>query len=136
MLEYKIGILLSSKMDYLEKFNTTMVEFISDLVKVFPDDMELKMYQLALKGLIVATPNLISEQYHRRVTSQYYDEIVSRNEDFFLNHDFKQVKERVEDGMRIIEKTMNYWSTLSSEDKDTVWKYMKVLCILSKKLHG
>lgn len=123
-------------MDYLEKFNTTMEEFISDLVKVFPDDMELKMYQLALKGLVVATPNLLSEKYYRRVTTPYYDQIVSKNEDFFLNHDFEQVKEGVEDGMRIIEKTMNYWTTLGQDDKETVWKYMKVLCILSKKLYG
>lgn len=121
-------------MDYLEKFNDTMEEFIADLIQVFPNDTDMQMYQIAMKGIRFASPFTVCQEYHQGVTIPYHDKIASKDEDFFMTHDFSDVTKEVPDGVRILTKTMNYWKSLSDDDKNTVWKYLRVLCVLSKKI--
>lgn len=121
-------------MDYLEKFNDTIEEFLADLIKVFPEDDDMRLYQLGLKGLRFASPNMVCQEFHQAVTVPYYEKINARDEQFFMEHDFTEVKEDVQDGIRILTKTLNYWKSMNDNDKEAVWKYLKVLCVLSKKV--
>jgi hypothetical protein len=121
-------------MDYLDKFNDTIEEFLADLIKVFPEDTDMQLYQFGLKGLRLASPTMVCKEFYDAVTIPYYEKIQSRDEQFFMEHDFTEVKQDVPDGMRILTKTLNYWKSLGDDDKEAVWKYLKVLCVLSKKV--
>jgi hypothetical protein len=123
-------------MDYLEKFNDTIEEFLADIIRVFPEDDDMQLYQFGLKGLRLASPTTVCHEYYQAVTIPYYDKINTRDEEFFMEHDFTEVKNDVPDGIRILSKTLNYWKSLNDDDKETVWKYLKVLCVLSKKVVG
>lgn len=121
-------------MDYLDKFNDTIEEFLDDIIRVFPEDDDMQLYKFGLKGMRIASPKTVCQEYYQGVTIPYYDKISSKDEKFFMEHDFTEVKNDVPDGVRILNKTLNYWKELSSEDKEAVWKYLKVLCVLSKKV--
>jgi len=122
-------------MDSVAKFNTVFLEFVADLVKVFPNDMEFKMYQIALKGVQLAQPRLVSQVFHDSVTVLFYDKIQARDETFFLQHNYNDVAGEIDDGARIINKTLSCWKSLKDDDKEVVWRYMKVLCVLSTKIY-
>jgi len=122
-------------MDSVAKFNTVFLEFVADLVKVFPNDMEFKMYQIALKGVQLAQPRLVSQVFHDSVTVLFYDKIQARDETFFLQHNYNDVAGEIDDGARIINKTLSCWKSLKDDDKEIVWRYMKVLCVLSTKIY-
>jgi len=121
-------------MDSVAKFNTVFLEFVADLVKVFPNDMEFKMYQIALKGVQLAQPRLVSQVFHDSVTVLFYDKIQARDETFFLQHNYNDVAGEIDDGARIINKTLSCWKSLKDDDKEVVWRYMKVLCVLTLKI--
>lgn len=120
-------------MDYTEKFCDTIQEFLADLIKVFPDDTDMQVYHVGLKGLCMMCPEKVYQEFYDSVTVPYYERIRTKDEAFFMSHDFNDVKE-VPDGVRILNKTMGYWKSLNADDKETVWKYLRVLCTLSKKI--
>lgn len=121
-------------MDHLELFNDTIEEFLHDLIKVFPDDHDMKLYELGLKGVRLLSPRKVCEEFYQAVTVPYGDRIKAKDETYFMEHDFDEVKQDVPDGIRILNKTLNYWKSLSPDDKEAVWKYLRVLCTLSKKI--
>lgn len=120
-------------MDYTEKFCDTIQEFLADLIKVFPNDTDMQVYHVGLKGLCMMCPEKVYGEFYESVVVPYYERIRTKDEEFFMNHDFNDVKE-VPDGARILNKTMGYWKSLNPNDKETVWKYLRVLCTLSKKI--
>ena len=121
-------------MDFLDKFNDTIEEFLADLIKVFPADEDMKLYELGLKGVRYLAPRKVCEEFYQAVTVPYYSYIQVKDERYFMEHDFNEVKDEVPDGIRILNKTLNYWKSLSDTDKEAVWKYLRVLCVLSKKI--
>jgi hypothetical protein len=121
-------------MDYLEKFNDTIEEFLADLIKVYPEDTDMKLYELGLKGVRMLSPKKVCEEFYEAVCVPYGDKIRDKDESYFMEHDFNEVKEGVPDGIRILNKTLGYWKSLSPDDKEAVWKYLRVLCTLSKKI--
>jgi hypothetical protein len=120
-------------MDYTEKFCDTIQEFLADLIKVFPEDTDMQLYHVGLKGLCMMCPEKVYREFYDSVTVPYYERIRVKDEEFFMNHDFNDVKE-VPDGVRILNKTLGYWKSLKPDDKEAVWKYLRVLCTLSKKI--
>jgi hypothetical protein len=37
-------------MDYITKFNATFNEFLDEMITVFPDDVDFRMYKLAMSA--------------------------------------------------------------------------------------
>jgi hypothetical protein len=115
-------------MDYLTKFNDTFMHFIDDLSNAL-DDPELNMYKTALRSLALIDKNMLRDKFHKYVTAKYEEQITQRDEQFFFEDNFAEF-----DGAQpIIDKLRNSWSVLSDENKDSVWKYFKVLVLLDKK---
>jgi hypothetical protein len=120
-------------MDYLAKFNETFVTFVEDLMQALPNDAELQLYQIAIKGIIMADKTLIRRMFHEKVTLKYEQHILNKNDDFFLNKDFSHYEQTYTQASQLIRKLKNSWVQLSDDNKQVVWKYFKVLLCLDKK---
>lgn len=120
--------------NYLELFNAKFREFVSDLVKVFPEDSELKLLQKSIALILVVDERLILNIYRDRVLIPFGDKLMERNEEFFLENNYQEIQKEVEDGARIIEKVKGFWKTLDDTNKEVVWKYLLVLLMLCKKV--
>ena len=66
---------------------------------------------------------------------KYKDQIVRRDEGFFLTHDFKDelTAENVNLSVEILITLKSYWKTLHEENKEVVWKYLILLYKLNDK---
>lgn len=121
-------------MDYLSKFNDTFQELIADLAKVFPDDNDFKLYEIAIHAALLANERIVYETFRDKVSDDYKARILERDESFFLNTDYSDVSELDQTDLSIITKLKGLWKKLEASDKDAVWKYLRVLVHLQKKL--
>ena len=107
---------------------------MQDLIRVFPEDVEFRMYELAIRSTLMCYPDYVSEMFHTKVTIPYGEKIINRDDTFFLTHDYTDVVQPHEETNAMIEKIKNYWANMSQENKEIVWKYFRVLVLLTRKI--
>ena len=117
-------------MSILSAFNNTLIEFADDLILVFPDDNDLKIYKNSLILLQKTNPRKVQTIFHTYII-HYKDQILNRDEHFFLNDNYDTVKD--EKNIVLIDRLKNYWSNISNSNKDKIWKYFEILISLSFK---
>lgn len=119
-------------MEYVKKFNKTFKELLQDLISIFPDDSDLHMYKAVLSASIIIDETALIQKFYHRVVVMYGDDILKKNISFFLENQLHDVDE--ESNMScFIEKMKRYYQTTLLVNKDIIWKYCKVLVLLSTK---
>lgn len=120
-------------MDYLEKFNNTFNEFIDDLIVLFPKDADLRMYKNMLLAALCVNDKVLIGVFKESVVETYGTQLLAKDETFFLNHDYSEFTSN-EEYNAIINKIRLYWTNMNDDNKNIIWKYFKVLILLSKKI--
>jgi len=120
--------------DIIDKFNRTFNEFCNDLIGVFPEDAEFQMAKLAVTGLSFAAPTALHDGFRNRVVVPFGDKILARDEGFFLDVDYRNHTSDMEDSERIVNKIKHMYRQMNTDDRAVVWKYMRVLVLLSNKI--
>jgi len=127
-------------MSVLDKFNRTFAEFVDDLIGVFPNDAEFRMVKIAIMGMTMAAPNMLHESFSKRVVVPFGDKILARDEGFFLDADYTEHVtdvdgvESPEEAARLVDKVKHMYRKMGPDDQAVVWKYMRVLVLLAKKI--
>ena len=121
-------------MNYLDQFNDTFVELVQDLIRAFPSDGDFRMYKLAIQGASFADKSLVQGVFHERVSTVYGDKIMARDEAFFIDNDYADMKQEFSQAEKLIQKLKDCWTKLTAEQKDVVWKYMRILVLLDRKI--
>lgn len=74
----------------LSAFNDHFTEFVDDIKRVFPNDVDIATAAKALAKLRKANPKIIIVAFKQFVSSPYKKEIESGEIDFFINKDYSQ----------------------------------------------
>jgi hypothetical protein len=125
-------------------FNTKIVELLNDLIRIFPEDNDFKMYKNAVNLVKLANEKKLLEFYNMFVTDEYKDHINNKNEKFFLNHDYNDIlnsnelKQELDGDInnKIVNKLKGYWSLLSPENREIIWNYFGLFIKISDKVKG
>jgi len=121
--------------DAIGKFNAILQEFLDDLIKVFPEDPELRMASLATRGLSLASPATLHDGFRERVVVPYGDRILAKDISFFLEEaDYSALTTELTDAGRIVDKVKRMFKNMTENDQAVVWKYMRMLVLLSRKI--
>lgn len=116
---------------FIDKFNTTLAEFVDDLIRVCPQFTDLKGYQISLKAAVFLTPDVPVKIFYDMVTIPYGSQIAVKNEAFFLAAKYEE--QTGGNHLNIVETIKSIWKGLDNSNKECIWKYFTVLVILSKK---
>lgn len=127
---------------YYTIFNNKVIEFLNDLIRIFPNDADFKMYKNAVSLVKLADEKKPLEFYKIFMNDQYKANINNKNEKFFLDHDYNEILNSEElsnelDGNvnnKIVNKLKGYWNELSTENKETVWNYFTLFLKISEKV--
>lgn len=117
-------------------FNSKLEEFLKDLISSYPHDKDFLMFKQSynmLKLVDDTKPAFLFKMY----TMRYLDQITNRDEKFFLDHDFNDELNSVDNkdfSSELLNKLKSYWSTMSSENKEVIWKYLNLLCKIILKI--
>lgn len=123
---------------YLKAFCKNFMDLLEDLIRIFPEQVDFRMFQMGLRMISEREPQFIMSQFIDNVM-QYREKIVSKDESFFLDDRSNSIESQVQNkaGAGMVEKVLNLKSLwkdkLSEENKDIIWKYMQVLVLLAEK---
>jgi hypothetical protein len=120
-------------MSILTAFNNHFEEFLNDVVRVFPDDMEIATAATALGKLRKANPRLIIMTFKEHVRVPYGSQIEEGNLEFFLNKDYTGDVEGSSQANAILDKIDKIKDPIRNMDeieKAKVLKYIQNLCKL------
>nr|QOI90447.1 hypothetical protein HWQ62_00311 [Pyramimonas orientalis virus] len=127
------------KEECVNLFNVKLKEFINDLITVYPHDDDLYKFKTSISMLLLVNDKQVIKIFKDFVYPKYKDRILSRDEKFFLNHDYTddvvatQNTESPEFTDQLIVKIKSYWKTMTDENKNIIWSYFNLLIKLVEK---
>lgn len=129
-------------MSNVKMFNNQLMSLITELINYFNDS---KMKILKEKILIVnsANPTLIIRLFFKNIYN-FKDNIMEKKEDFFLKQltqdnitnmysNNKEIADNNDINIIDVINLKDRWASLHDDDKETIWKYLQVLIILTEK---
>lgn len=113
-------------------FNRQLLEFATELTTMYPEDSLFGAFRTAIDMLAKSTPRKCIEMFKTFVVVPYKTQLLSHDEVFFMDKDYT---EEVGDPEQfdIIPKIKGYWKGMTSESKNAIWDYSKVLITLCDK---
>jgi hypothetical protein len=121
-----------NKSKYYQLFNNKMTEFIKDLINVFPEDKDFKLFKNSFDLLKLNKEDQPCKVFSS-VIQKFKDQILNKDENFFLKRDYNDVMEVDPDvTTSLIDKLKNYWIELGN-DKEIIWNYLILLIKISDK---
>ena len=115
----------------LKTFNNHFLEFMDDIIMVFPRELDLKTSRTFLSGIIKVKKNIGIESWYNWVYKPYKENIDDREFDFFLNKDYTN-DVGSNDILAGIEKMRQKIKLLSDESKEKSLNYVYNLSKLSE----
>ncbi len=120
-----------SKKIFMDAFFTQFHEFMGQLIKVFPDDADFKMYDDGVALVQRMNPGLVISEFGKHVSP--FDKVIRKRDDaFFMNHTFDSL-EPDNTMEQVIQKLKGYWTTLSAQNKSSIWDYITLLLDIHKR---
>ena len=130
----------------LGRFNTQLENMLNDLLKLFPDFMEIKIFREKFLIAKKSNPKMILLVFLKYIYP-YKQYILDQNDDFFLSDNLtKNISNNKEiqkdgdvDNEYILTKALNIkqlWKRMDQVEKETLWMYFKVLIVLCERYVG
>lgn len=126
------------KSNILKGFNNHLSEFFDDILRVFPNDIEIKKAHTSLTTLKMMNPKIIISVWNTYIANNYSDEIENGNLTYFLSKDYSSDLQDSDNNKEIldkIEKMKNSIMLMSDENKEKTIKYLQNLNKLCKLYH-
>ena len=120
---------MASKVTLMMALFDQFTTFILELSEMYPDDPDFSMFLSSVRIAKSANPNIVVK-YIYESTYPYEQEIMNKDEKFFLTSSFEEHKENVD--MDVFSKMKQYFATMTTESKESVWKYSQNIIRLAK----
>jgi hypothetical protein len=122
----------------LTAFNDHFMEFVNDIINVFPDDIDLATAKNSFILIRKANPKMIIKIWQQFVVENYSDAIDKDDISFFINKDYSADLSKAENSDKIME-AINRLRTpvkmMKQEDQKKVMKYIQNLKKISTLYH-
>jgi hypothetical protein len=120
-------------MSFLGAFNTQLIRFFEQLAETFPEERDIKMALEAIHGLKKINPKMILELFHNHVYKPVGESIKREDEEVVIAYAKKIITSQYNEMSIALIMFERYWPSLTDANKEIIWKYLKVLCVLCEK---
>lgn len=123
------------KSTLLRTFNTHFVEFLKDILVVFPDNADIKSGLNSFEILSRFNPSLVIKAWYTKVFIPYSDVIQKGDISFFLEKDYSKdlsVVANANEIINIIDKMRGPIGEMNDTSKQHTTQYIQNLTNLSK----
>ena len=125
----------SMKSQVLKTFNDQFMQFVEDVITVFPKDPDLILAKNAFIFFRKTNPKVLIDVWHRYVVLKYKKVIEEGNASFFIekdyNNDVVNLSEWSSKTLEAINRLKEPVKNMTVEDQTKCMKYVKNLAILS-----
>ena len=112
----------------VKAFYDQVITFLGELKEMYPDDPDFALGLSTMKMMRTMNPTMWVKMFYDEA-KPYESEILSKNEKFFLDHSFNDVKDM---DFSILAKLKQYVQGMSDASKKVVWMYVENLYKLGK----
>lgn len=114
----------------LNIFNNHLLEFVEDVERVFPDEVDIKTAKNLFLTIKKANPRIIPNVWYKYVAGPYREQVERGDCDFFINKDYSQDLSHHSHGDKIVEainKLRTPIRNMCPEDQVKTMKYVQNL---------
>ena len=113
----------------LKVFNNHLVEFLDDVITIFPENTDIQTGRTFIVGIKKVDPKKIIEIWKTYVNDKYIQEINDGNWDFFINKDYTEDLQYTSSNVvNVINDVKIQLRDTSNENKQKALKYVQNLC--------
>lgn len=118
-------------MDYAQLFNRKLAEFLTDMEAVGIQERvpEYAVIKASIQFMAQMDASHMPASFHAHVVQRYEDQILRRDEAFFLTESYQDVAHH----LAVVDAIKRMWTTLDDDNKQAIWKHLQVLTLLSKR---
>ena len=122
--------MFSTMTNLLKVFNEHLLEFMDDIITIFPDNVDIKTGRTFVVSIKKVNPKKLIHVWKTCVNDVYMKEINEGNMNFFINKDYKDdlPEDTTNNVFKIIENLKKLIKSTSKENKEKSLKYGQNLC--------
>ena len=120
----------------LTAFCNMLVRFFEELKTTFPEEREITMALETIQGAKKINPRLILDMFVEYVERPLHDAIMKEDEGIVIDFAKKSISNQfneISPALMIFDK---HWPNLSEQNREAIWKHLKVLVLLAEKANG
>lgn len=121
-------------MSTLSAFVTHLINFLNELHDTFPESKEIRMGIDAVSSAKKINPRLIVDVFNVHINVPLSESIYNKNIEEFRNKITESLKVNNNEFLSSVKIFEERWHELSVNNRETIWKYLKVLCVLCEKI--
>ena len=121
-----------SKKIYLDAFYDQYEDFLQQLSTVFPEDPDWSRYRTGVAVVRRAHPSMLAVKTWEYV-SPFQETIRTRDDSFFLGHDFSEMTGGQDFLNQTITKLKGMWQQMTPHNQSIVWDYITNITYLAKR---
>jgi len=125
---------MTDKKILLRTFNAHLFEFLDDIIRIFPDNLDIQTAKTSFSTIKQANPTIIIKTWVQYIYMPYKDTIDSGNMEFFLNKDYSSDLANVANAkevLKIIDTLRSPMSNMTDQQKTFTMEYLQNLSKLS-----
>ena len=117
-------------------FCSQLVRFFEELSDTFPEEREVRGALEAIQAARKINPKLILDMFVEHIVNDLREAIATENADYVIQEGRMKIKTQFNEILPAIMIFEKHWPTLHDDNKQVIWKYLKVLVALSDKARG
>lgn len=123
-------------MTTLGAFNNQLIRFFEDLYDTFPEERDIKSALEMIKFAKASNPKLILDLFYEHVYVGLCEPIQREDADFVVSYAKSKIENQFNEISPALIIFQKYWDIISDNNKQSIWNYLKVLCILCGRSKG
>ena len=120
-------------MSALGGFNTQLIRFFQELNDTYPEERDIKLALEAIEGAKKINPKLILDLFWEHVYRDLHEAIAREDEAFVIGYAKSKISGQFNEMSPALLIFDKHWNTMADQNRDAIWKYLKVLCVLCEK---
>ena len=116
----------------LKAFNNHLLEFVEDVIRIFPENLDIKTGKTFIEGIKRVNPKKIITYWNDNILKLYETEITEGDITFFVNKDYRNDIGTEVQSLKVLEDIRNLVRGTTKENKEKAMKYIQNLTKLCK----
>lgn len=117
----------------LTAFCNQLVRFFEELRDTFPEEREIGAALETIQGAKRVNPRLVLDMFYEHIAKDLRDVIMTENIEQVLLYAKGKINKQFNEMMPAINIFDKHWATMDDVNRNAIWKYLKVLILLSDK---
>tara|TARA_B100001287_G_C22651122_1_gene515256 strand:+ start:422 stop:799 length:378 start_codon:yes stop_codon:yes gene_type:complete len=116
----------------LKAFNNHLLEFIEDVIRIFPENLDIKTGKTFIEGVKRVNPKKIITYWRDNILALYENEITEGDITFFINKDYRNDIGTETQSLKVLEDIRKLVRGTTQENKEKAMKYIQNLTKICK----